>query len=135
MGGDTEWGLPLRHRLSSLLPREPGASPLEWAESVLPLSSSHATELEPVETPLPVATGGNRDSRGCREDTTGVAEVTVPGGRGKPNTCFVGAFFSLGDMSPLLGDLGKGRGRGDNEEGRSCKPPPHRQFSLNKHTD
>ena len=34
---------------------------------------------------------------------TGVAEVTVPGGRGNPKTCLVGVVFNLGDF---LGDLG-----------------------------
>ena len=55
---------------------------------------------------------------------TGVAEVTVPGGRGNPNTCLVGVVFNLGDMRPFLGDLHRGRewvrevGRGYNESGR-----------------
>ena len=37
---------------------------------------------------------------------TGVAEVTVPGGRGNPKTCLVGVVFNLGDLRPFLGDLG-----------------------------
>ena len=55
---------------------------------------------------------------------TGVTEVTVPGGRGNPNTCLVGVVFNLGDMRPFLGDLHRGRewvrevGRGYNESGR-----------------
>jgi hypothetical protein len=105
MGGETEWGLPLRHLLSSLLPREP-----ECPDSVL-LSSSDAPELDPEDC-LTDATFCSRDSRGCSGDTTGVTEVVVPGGRGKPNTCLVGGAFNRGDMSPFLGDLGGRRGEG-----------------------
>ena len=116
MGGDTEWGLPLRHRLSSLLPREPGPS-WEWVESVLSSSDIPELDPEPVDVPFIGTTGGNRDPRGWRDDTTGVTEVTEPEGRGKPNTCFVGTDFSLGDMSPFLGDLGeRGRGRRKREQ-------------------
>ena len=103
IGGETEFGLPLRHRISSTCCgfRQPDES--------VP-SSSDVSVLEPVERVLEAAVGGARAT--CTRWRLVSAAVVILSNADKgaaavtsnPKICFVGLELGRGDMRPFLGE-------------------------------